>query len=124
MGSKWIKAGKAGWGAITGVKPFSKLKEGPKFTEKQLSHMKKYDKRIKKMKKESPPMHQVNFSLTACLGRRTGCRWRNTEFSTDIIRWRRFRGTPPPRKIDFHTCDSAAFSKKDFFVCSAILSIS
>ena len=50
MGSKWIKAGKAGWGAITGVKPFSKLKEGPKFTEKQLSHMKKYDKRIKKMK--------------------------------------------------------------------------
>ena len=52
MGSKWIKAGKAGWGAITGVKPFSKLKEGPKFTEKQLSHMKKYDKRVKKMKKE------------------------------------------------------------------------
>ena len=34
------------------LKPFSKLKEGPKFTEKQLSHMKKYDKRIKKMKKE------------------------------------------------------------------------
>jgi len=48
----WIRSGKKAGEAITGVKPFSKLKEGPKFTKKQLSHMKKYDKRVKKMKKE------------------------------------------------------------------------
>ena len=45
----WIRGGH---GAIKGMKPGAKLKEGSKFTKDQLRHMKKYDKRIKKMKKE------------------------------------------------------------------------
>ena len=45
----WIRGAQ---GAIKGMKPGAKLKEGPKFTKDQLRHMKKSDKRIKKMKKE------------------------------------------------------------------------
>jgi hypothetical protein len=45
----WIRGAQ---GAIKGMKPGAKLKKGPKFTEEQLSHMKKRGKRIKKMKKE------------------------------------------------------------------------
>ena len=45
----WIRGAQ---GAIKGLKPGAKLKEGPKFTKDQLKHMKKSDKRIKKMKKE------------------------------------------------------------------------
>ena len=45
----WIRGAHA---AIKGMKPGAKLKEGSKFTKDQLKHMKKYDKRMKKMKKE------------------------------------------------------------------------
>ena len=45
----WIRGAQ---GAIKGMKPGAKLKKGSKFTEGQLSHMKKHNKRIKKMKKE------------------------------------------------------------------------
>ena len=45
----WIKGAQ---GAIKGIKPGAKLKEGSKFTKDQLKHMKKYDKRIKKMGKK------------------------------------------------------------------------
>ena len=45
-------------------------------------------------------MHQVYFSLTACLGNFTGCRCRKTLFSTPIMRCRRVTGMPV-RKIDF-----------------------
>ena len=45
----WIRGAQ---GAIKGMKSGAKLKEGSKFTKDQLKHMKKYDKRMKKMKKE------------------------------------------------------------------------
>ena len=55
----WIRGAH---GAIKGMKPGAKLKEGPKFTKDQLRHMKKSDKRIKKMKKEGYEGPKYDFS--------------------------------------------------------------
>ena len=55
----WIRGAQ---GAIKGMKPGAKLKEGPKFTKDQLRHMKKSDKRIKKMKKEGYEEPKYDFS--------------------------------------------------------------
>ena len=55
----WIRGAQ---GAIKGMKPGAKLKEGPKFTKAQLRHMKKSDKRIKKMKKEGYEGPKYDFS--------------------------------------------------------------
>ena len=55
----WIRGAQA---AIKGMKPGAKLKEGSKFTKDQLRHMKKSDKRIKKMKKEGYEGPKYDFS--------------------------------------------------------------
>ena len=66
---KWVvgKALKEGPKVIKSIKPLAKmagakLKEGPKFTKDQLRHMKKSDKRIKKMKKEGYEGPKYDFS--------------------------------------------------------------
>ena len=55
----WIKGAQ---GVIKGVRAGAKLKEGPKFTKDTLKHMKKYDKRIKKMKKHGYEGPTYDFS--------------------------------------------------------------
>jgi hypothetical protein len=55
----WIRGAQ---GAIKAMKPGAKLKEGAKFTKDQLKHMKKSDKRIKKMKKEGYEGPKYDFS--------------------------------------------------------------
>ena len=66
-------------------------------------------------KNDNPPIHQVYPILTACRGKRAGCKCKKTFPRTAYILCLLVRGTPD-LKIDFHTGESFKYSNMDFFL--------